>query len=67
MSQSGLAVVSLKIFGGEYELAIRAAFLHSLAVIPGIDNQRALGLHGFVFVGPVEHDASADTTSCRFT
>ena len=67
VSESGLAVVSLQIFSGEHEFAIRTAFLHSLAVIPCVDNECALGAYGFVFVDSVEHDASTNTACGRFT
>ena len=66
MSESGLAVVSLKIFGGEHKLAIGTAFLHALAVIPCIDHECALGANGFVFVDSIEHDSSTDTACGGF-
>jgi hypothetical protein len=58
--------MSLEIFGGEHEFAVGTAFLHSFAVIPGIDHQRALGADGFVFVRPIEHDSSTDTACGDF-
>jgi hypothetical protein len=66
MSESGLAVVSLKIFGGEHKLAIGTAFLHALAVIPCVDHECALGANSFVFVDSIEHDSSADTACGGF-